>query len=635
MKKRILSGLLAVLLAASLTPGALAAGSMAPAAGASVTAASVIPDETQAAQVLAALDIMVGDSTGALNLGANVSRAEFVKMAVAATPAGAGVGAASTSPYPDVPKSHWAAGYVQAGVEFGLITGYLDGTFRPSNTITLAEGVTVVLRLLGYQNSDFAGAYPSGQMAKYFDLKLDRGVSAGQNSPMTRRDCLYLFYNLLTATSKTTGQAYIYSLGHTLTSSGEIDLVALVNSAMEGPVVVDSGWQDKLSFDPSTAREVYRGGRESSYSALQKNDVVYWSKSMRTLWAYTTQATGTITAITPTAAPTSVTVAGKTYSIETSAAAYALSDLGTFKTGDTVTLLLGRSGGVAAVQSSSNTSSVVYGLVESVAPGAYTDSNGNEYTANTLTIRATDGSQQTYRCDDKNIKAGALVQVSTAGGAVTVTRLSGVSLSGKFSSDGAKLGSRSLASDVEILDTYENTALRIYPSRLAGVSLSENAVRYYHLNSTGEISHLILKDVTGDLHQYGVVTSVNEAEAGMTIMGSYVYDLNGQSIATGPLSKTFSVSVGPARFLWSDGSLKSITNLTAAKLSAIDGKQALAGNKTYPLSESVAVYELRNNKYYLSSLSIVDDGTYALTGYYDAEPVNGGVIRVLVARALS
>lgn len=621
MKKRILSALLATLLVCSLAPATLAAG-----------VSGVLPDEDEAVQVLAALDIMVGDQNGELHLEKGVTRAEFVKMAVAATPAGAGVGAASTSPYPDVPRGHWAAGYVQAAVESGLVTGYLDGTFRPGNAITLAEGVTIVLRLLGYQNTDFAGAYPSGQMAKYRDLKLDRGVSAGQNSPLTRRDCLYLFYNLLTVPSKTTGQPYLYMLGHTLTPTGEIDLVALVNSAMEGPVVVGSGWQAKVSFDPASARTVYRSGKLSSYAALQENDVVYWSKSMRTLWAYTGRATGTITAITPSAAPTAVTVAGKTYAIETSTAAYALSDLGSYQTGDTVTLLLGRSGGVAAVLGG-DAAQVLYGLVESVAPGIYTDSNGNSYTANTLTVRITDGSQRTFRCDDKGIKAEALVRVSTAGDGVTVKRLSSVSLSGKFSSDGSRLGGKVLANDVEILDTYQNTAARIYPSRLAGVSLSEKDVRYYQLNAAGEISHLILADVTGDLHRYGVITDVTEQEAGMVILGSYVYDIGGQSIPTGPLSKTFGVSVGPAKFVYEDGALKSMTNLSSVKVTGVSGNQVTAGSRTWPLSESAAVYELRDRKYYLSSLSIVEKGGYALTGYYDAEPTSGGVIRVLVARA--
>lgn len=623
MKKRMLSLLLTAALLTAALPAALG---------------SALPDEAEAVQVLSALDIMTGDPDGNLRLGDGINRAEFVKMAVAATPAGAGVGTASTSPYPDVPRTHWAAGYVQAGVEAGLVHGDLRGNFRPSDPILLCDGVKVVLALLGYQSSDFSGAYPSGQMAKYRDLHLDKGVTAGQNSPLTRRDCLYLFYNLLTAPTKTTGQPYLLTLGHSLTPSGEIDLVALVNSAMEGPVVVSSGWESKLGFSPSSARTVYRGGSLSSYSALQPNDLVYWSKSMRTLWAYTTQATGTITAITPLSAPTSVTVAGRTYGIETSSAAYALSDLGPYSTGDTVTLLLGRSGGVAAVLSSSQASAVVYGLVESVASGSYTDANGNPYTANTVTLRATDGSQRAYRCDDRYIAKGNLVQVSTAGGNVTVKRLPSSSLSGKFSSDGARLGNRTLASDVEILDTYSNTALRVYPSRLAGVELDERDVAYYHLNASGELDRLILKDATGDLHRYGVVLSSAEYSGndpltgGITVSSQYQFDIGGQLVPSGSGNKSFNVSAGPAKFVFEDGEVKAVTNLTSVKVDGVDGRQAVTGNRTWPLADGVAVYEVRENKYYFSSLSIVEGGGYSLTGWYDNQPADGGCIRVLIAR---
>ena len=69
MKHRLLSGLLALVLVLGLAPGALAAP----------------PAEEEAAQVLAALDIMVGDQNGDLALDRTITRAEFTKMTVAAS----------------------------------------------------------------------------------------------------------------------------------------------------------------------------------------------------------------------------------------------------------------------------------------------------------------------------------------------------------------------------------------------------------------------------------------------------------------------------------------------------------------------------------------------------------------------
>lgn len=69
----------------------------------------------------------------------------------------------SVKPYPDVPQSHWAAPYIKAAVDLGLVQGDLHGNFNPGRSITLAEGVTIVLRLLGYQDSDFTGVWPSAE----------------------------------------------------------------------------------------------------------------------------------------------------------------------------------------------------------------------------------------------------------------------------------------------------------------------------------------------------------------------------------------------------------------------------------------------------------------------------------------
>ena len=375
MKKRLLSGLLAAVLVLGLAPAALAAA----------------PAEDEAAQVLAALDIMVGDSDGNLELGRAVTRAEFTKMAVAASTSRDAVGdTVPVKPYPDVPQTYWAAPWIKAAVDLGLVQGDLRGYFNPTQTITLAEGVTIVLRLLGYPDSAFTGVWPSGQMAQYKALKLNEGVSCAANDAMTRRDALYLFYNLL-ITKNTSGVYHLNVLEparNLVSQTGTLDRVALVNSAMEGPVVAGSGWQSQVPFDVSGAR-VYRSGSLSALSAIRDQDVVYWSKSMRTVWAYTNQVTGTYQAASPSAsAPTAVTVAGKSYAIETASAAFALSDLGEYRVGDTITLLLGRDGGVAAVSGGAPEGTLLYGVVTAIADAAYDDGAGGAYTARTATVTA-------------------------------------------------------------------------------------------------------------------------------------------------------------------------------------------------------------------------------------------------------
>ena len=630
MKKRWITALLCLALLAGLIPAAQ----------------GVTPGEEQAAQVLSALDIMVGDEEGNLNLGAIITRAEFTKLVMAASPQRESVGdAASVSPYPDVPRTHWAAPYVQAAVEAGYVNGYLDGTFRPSNPITLAEGVVMALRLLGYENSDFSGAYPAGQMAAYRNLGLDVGITATQDSSMTRRDAMYLFYNLMTARTKDGSAYYLNTLEAGLVNTkGEIDMVALINSAMEGPVVAERGWQSQVPFD-LTGATVYRNGTPSSLGAIQDLDVVYYSDSMRTLWAYNRQITGTYEAASPSpSAPGSITVAGKSYDIESTSAAFDLSDLGPYQVGDTITLLLGRDGGVAAVRGSDVVSAgEVYGLVMSSEDKSYTDKDGNTFTSYSITLYATDGSQPTYAVGNKSYRAGDLVRVTPGEDGVEVKRLTNASLTGRVSSDGSKLGNYPFASDVRIIDVNEKQtqALRIYPSRLAGVNLEEDMVRFYLLNAQGEISDLILDDVTGDMYRYGILTQVSEVDAGMTVMGTYTVLLNGAATTFSLPNQVLGLKPGPCQVKGYAGgagqsTMDRIVLLTSVKLDRVEGNTATGqDNRKYTISEDVQVYLAdTSGNYTYSSLGRVTGGDYNLTAYYDKPENQGGRIRVILARAI-
>ena len=44
------------------------------------------------------------------------------------------------------------------------------------------------------------------------------------------------------------------------------------------------------------------------------------------------------------------------------------------------------------------------------------------------------------------------------------------------------------------------------------------------------------------------------------------------------------------------------------------------------------VYEVRDGKYYLTSLALVTGGDYTLTGWYDKDQTDGGRIRVILAK---
>lgn len=621
-----LKSILAASTAAALTVGLL----VLPAGARSTT----VPAQQEVTQVVNALGIMVGDEQGNMQLDRTVTRAEFITMAVKASPNGDQVGEASTSPYPDVPYTHWAAGFVEAGVAAGLITGYSDGTFRPSNQITLAEGVTIVLQLLDYGSEGFSGAYPSPQMALCRSLKLDRGLSA-QNSGdlLTRRDAMYLFYNML-STNNQSGTPYITSLGHSLNAAGEVDLLALINDVMDGPLVAAGDWQSSIPFSLSGVT-VTRNGAPSSLSKIQENDVIYWCQPMRTLWVYSDKVVGTIQSITPdTSSPTAVTIGGHSYELDSASAAYALSDLGSYGLGDTVTLLLGRQGKVAAVTEPMETTSERCGVVTQVTRETYSDGTHSSYTADTITLMATDGQTYRYECTSQTYEPGDLVGVNIAAdGTVSLKRLPSVKLSGKVNSSATKLGSTPLASDVEILDVYENVGVRVFASRVAGLNLTQDMISYYTMNGSGEIDRLILKDVTGDTYNYGMLTEMVVMPTGtVTTYYTYVYDVGGTTYTLPNITTGFPVSTGGVMIKGDLSNPDKIYNLTRVNATSISGNQLIALNRSYTMADNVVIYEYRNGSYYLSSTQRVQEKGLSLTGWYDKSENNGGRIRIVVAK---
>ena len=613
----------AALLAASLTLGL----------SLPISAAGVAGVE-ECAQVVGALDIMVGDENGNLNLDQSVTRAQFITMAIKASPMGEQVGEAATSPYPDVPRRHWSAGYVAAAVQMGLISGYLDGTFRPDNRITLAEGVTIVLKLLGYTGSDFSGAYPTAQMSLYRSLDLDEGVvTEKSDEDMTRLDAMYLFYNLLSTKNKS-GQYHLNTLGYSLNQQGEVDRVSLLGEVMDGPVVVSGDWQGQIPMDLERA-SFTREGQRISPDTLQEGDVLYWNKGMGRVWVYDDRVTGTIQALNPTAAkPTSVTVAGQTYTLESDRAAYELSEFGSWRLGDTVTLLLGRTGGVAGIMTPAAGEQSKIGMITAVQKASYSDGAGGSYTKDTITIQATDGKNYSYPWSAKSFEVGDLVQAVVNGdGTVSVKRLEKKKLTGSVSADGKTLGKYPLAADVEILDTYKESGIQVFPNRLSGVHMKDDMVQYYTVNAQGEIQRLILKEVTGDMHQYGIVTDLVDMSIGLNVMASYTLELGGQSISFMSQGITYPLEDEVPFVL--KGSLQSVdkmARLYSLQVERVENRSLVTEHRDYPVFDSMLVYEYRDGSYYLSNLERVSGGNHKLTAWYDRAPGEGGCVRILVAR---
>lgn len=612
MKKRVFALLLAVCVICSLCAvPALAAG------------------EETAVQTVRALGIMNGDGKGNMNLSQNVTRAQLAKMLVAASPFKDSIGESGSgySLFKDVKSGHWASEYIRLAVQQGWMVGYTDGTFRPENPIKLEEACTAVLRVLGYDSSMLAGSFPSAQLNKASALGLRDDISTKQGSALSRRDCAVLFYNMLNAKTSS-GQYYAMTLGYSMVN-GEVDYTSAAMDNLSGPYV--AGGSVSLPFTPLT---VFRNGKAADSAAINQYDVYYYNQGLATLWVFTNRASGKIDALSPSStSPTAVTVSGRTYVIGSSSATYKLSALSGDAAGRTVTLLLGLDDKVVDVLTGAEVNAVYYGVVSGCRQQV--DDKDNAVVQTSVDVTTTDGVRRSFTLEGRqSYSAGSIVSVNVTDSGVRLSGLAKRQTSGRVNADGSRLGDRSFAANVDILDVDSlGSAVTVKPGRLAGWTLDSKDILYYGLNAQGEIEYLILNDATGDLWTYAYMSKIDDdMSSGMNIAVSYTFVTGGRE-QTIPYSSTkYPVAVGGVAISFDeDGGVKMMKKLTEYKLSSLGAEWAMADNQRVAVSDSVQVYLRDGGSYYLTDISSVNAQDYTLTGWRDSSGSAGGLIRVVIA----
>lgn len=589
-------------------------------------------DEATIQQVVQTLGIITGDESGNLNLSKTVTRAEFAKMLVSASTYKDSVAATgNASPFKDVPYTHWAANYIKTAVGQGWLTGYLDGTYRPENPVTAAEAASAVLKLLGYQPTDLSGAFPTAQMALFGSTGLSDGLSVSASTAMTRQSCMRMFYNLLSVKTKDGTQKYMQVLGYKLDTDGNPDYNDLLQATMDGPVVLTAGdVKSTVGFTPTT---VYRNGAVSSASAIQTYDVLYYAAGRQTVWAYSRRVTGTFEAATPSKDnPTTITVAGQSYSVTSANALYQLGTEGGLPIGANVTLLLGKNGDVVAAYAADKLSTELVGLVTAQGVGSYTAANGSSYTATSYTVLGVDGQTYTVQTETANpsVAAGSLVRVTYGASGTTVKTLSKNSLSGKVGTE--TIGSKKVASNISILDVTDTVGTRIYLSRLNGLTLDDADVAYYELNASGEIESLILNNVTGDAYTYGIVLSASENVNGTSVSASYTFLIDGQKSTMSTNGSSLGLTYGPARFIMSGNQVSSIRALEEIRnITSVTSLTIKNADSAHTISDHAAVYVYQNDTYTQLDKNELNLDDYSIRAYCDKDDTDGGRVRIIVA----
>lgn len=105
----------------------------------------------------------------------------------------------TTTPFTDVPSSHWASGYVAQAAGQGIINGYGDGNFGPEDDITYEQAVKMFVETLGYTPFVNAnGGYPTGHLtaAQRYGV-VDGVVGASVGAKATRGQIAQIAFNAI------------------------------------------------------------------------------------------------------------------------------------------------------------------------------------------------------------------------------------------------------------------------------------------------------------------------------------------------------------------------------------------------------------------------------------------------------
>lgn len=110
--------------------------------------------------LMAKIGVIEGYSDGTFRPDATVNRAEFLKIVLLASGYGDRIPeVSSSSGFSDTDANAWYAKYVAFSKAKGIIEGYPDGTFKPDQQISRAEGLKIIIGEFFHGNEKSIGTY--------------------------------------------------------------------------------------------------------------------------------------------------------------------------------------------------------------------------------------------------------------------------------------------------------------------------------------------------------------------------------------------------------------------------------------------------------------------------------------------
>lgn len=423
------------------------------------------------------------------------------------------------------------------------------------------------------------------------------------------------------------------------TDSGEIDYISVTKGNLSGPYVYKSN--DNLKFKDYL---ILRNGSSIELEDLELNDIYYYSEDLGIVMVYNTKITGVYNSAIPNQeVPVSVEISGKQYEIESADAFKSLSSTGKFKYGDTITALLGKDKKIAAVIAADSVGSENIGYLINAGIKNYETDNDKKVSEYYISVVMTDGELVEYKArTDFSNYINSIVEITFKNDLASISKIrenNKKEINGTFNAESMYIGNYVVSKHVDIIDigTTDNNKSALYvtvePQRLDGVRLSSSNILYYEMNEKNAITKLVLKNVTGDYYSYGIVTKVNKDSERM--FGTYNYNIDGSEKVHSTQNSVLGVSTGPAKIIFSNNSVSSMTNLTKinGKVEELNNTYATVGKNHYLLDDDVKIYYRNYNWDYMliTMEDLLENEDYQIVGlYYDKSITSGGRIRVIL-----
>ena len=163
-------------------------------------------DYKEAVDVISALGIVDGYSDGSFRPDGSLTRGAAAKIIcnLILGPTTASALSATTAPFKDVPTTNVFAGFITYCAQQGIISGYADGTFRPTGTLTGNAFMKMLLGALGYDSS-IEGYTGSNWQVNVTKQAIGIGLDDGNDDfvgskAVTRQEAALYACNMLQAT---------------------------------------------------------------------------------------------------------------------------------------------------------------------------------------------------------------------------------------------------------------------------------------------------------------------------------------------------------------------------------------------------------------------------------------------------